>query len=259
MDRAAVALTARGAHAVGVQPLGRGLMSAVLARLVLRDARRAGAFDQGGERVQQLRFREPPPLDDADAPRTRGERVRRLPHPGELRDDDARIGEEGDDFRRLAARERQRPVTRLPLVDRRGQVRAEKSDQLFESFLDVHDTHYVSAPAPHAPGFEKSTFTACGRVGTVIDTWRSVPVELRTTTSCVPRSTGNENSGVAPTRAPSTKTSAVSLAVTVSADFGGVTDTVVTWPGRMSTFRTSSNASDLFSTRSSCAPGPSMI
>src|SRR5258708_37158324 len=84
MDRARMLHRAALAQVVVEQLLRRRVTAAVLAGLELREPRLTRALDHCGERVDQGRFRQPPPFQPADAPRARAEHVRALPPAREL-------------------------------------------------------------------------------------------------------------------------------------------------------------------------------
>jgi len=134
MHSPALAVCARLADPILVQPFGRRILAAVVAYLKPLHPRLSGAFEKRRERIPQGGLRQSPPLDQADAPRSDGELERRLPHPSELGDHHARLRQHDDDFRRIATDKSHRAVRIDLLIDRCGQLRTEKRDELFVPF-----------------------------------------------------------------------------------------------------------------------------
>src|SRR5262249_54778287 len=101
VDAAQILPGAALADCFGAKPLRRRASAALAADPEPRAPRFARPFDQRPEGVEERRLRQTPPLQHADAPGLRRQRIRRLPRRREFRDDDARVGETDDHLRRF--------------------------------------------------------------------------------------------------------------------------------------------------------------
>ena len=137
-------IRARLTHAIVVQPFRGGAAGTGPAGLKRREPRVAGAFDERRDGGEQCVFRQTAPFHHADSPRPHGELERRLPDTGEFGDDDAVLGEQRDDLRRVASDELDGAVRAGLLIHRGRELRAEKGDQLLEAFWHIHRRYFNS-------------------------------------------------------------------------------------------------------------------